>query len=82
MITTDAAQFLCIQDRYGSLREGQPASLTAVTIAQTGRSASESIGVKSVTNVYDALLASDSISMPLELAIAIPGTQKQFDLYR
>ena len=70
MITTDAAEFLCIQDRYGSIREGQPASLTAVTIAHAMKSPDESMRVGRVADVYDALLASDSVSSPLELAIA------------
>ena len=70
MITTDAAEFLCIQDRYGSIREGQPASLTAVRIAHTMKSPNESMYVDGVADVYDALLASDSVSSPLEMAIA------------
>jgi aminodeoxyfutalosine deaminase len=81
MITTDAAEFLCIQDRYGSIREGQPASLTVVTINHTNRGPGESICFDRVADVYEALLASDSVSMPLELAIASRRTQKQFDLY-
>ena len=70
MITTDAAEFLCIQDRYGSIRQGQPASLTAVRIAQPMKSPNESVYVDGVADVYDALLASDSVSSPLEMAIA------------
>ncbi len=70
MITTDAAEFLCIQDRYGSIREGQPASLTAVRIGHVTKSQNESMCVGGLADIYDALLASDSVSSPLEVAIA------------
>ncbi len=70
MITTEAAKFLCIQDRCGSVCEGQPSTLTAVKLATSAASAGESARVNDDAKLYDLLLASDSVSSPLELAIA------------
>ena len=69
MITTEAAEFLCIQDRYGSLSEGQPATLTAIELPKFASSASASACVENQDDLYDLLLASDSVSSPLELTL-------------
>lgn len=69
MITTDAAEFLCIQDRYGSLSEGQPATLTAIELPKFATSKPASAYGKNRDDLYDLLLASDSVSSPLELVL-------------
>jgi len=69
MITTEAAEFLRIQDRYGSLSEGQPATLTAIELPKFASSTSASACDENQVDPYDLLLASDSVSSPLELAI-------------
>ena len=69
MITTEAAEFLCIQDRYGSLSEGQPATLTAIKLPKFASIKSASACGENQVDLYDLLLASDSVSSPLELAL-------------
>ena len=69
MITTEAAEFLCIQDRYGSLIEGQPATLTAIELPKFASSTSTSACGENQVDLYDQLLASDSVSSPLELVL-------------
>lgn len=67
MITTDAAEFLGMAERYGSIRLGQPSTLTAIKLSDDCVSPSSSVDSE---RVYDALLASDTVSAPLEMVIA------------
>ncbi len=60
MVTTDAANFLAIGDRYGDLRVGGPANLTAIQYAN-GPNRDSSSG-----ELYDAILSKKTRSCPLE----------------
>ena len=67
MITTDAAEFLGISDRYGFIRPGQPSTLTAIKFSEDCLSLNSTVDAE---RVYDALLASNTVSAPLEMVIA------------
>ncbi len=67
MITTSAAEFLEISDRYGLIRPGQPATLTAIKLSEDCLLPNSTVDAE---RVYDALLASNTASAPLEMAIA------------
>jgi aminodeoxyfutalosine deaminase len=67
MITTDAAEFLDLGDRYGSLRVGKLAALTAIKL--------DSVFPREVLEpdanaLYDSLLKEGTISVPLERVVA------------
>jgi len=60
MVTTDAANFLAIGDRYGDLRVGGPANLTAIQCVN-GPNGDSSSG-----ELYDAILSTKTRACPLE----------------
>ena len=66
MITTDAAEFLNIADKYGAIRVGQPATLTAIRLAGNSPKPSQSVEAE---RIYDAVLASETDSSPLEMVL-------------
>ena len=66
MITTDAAEFLDLQDMYGAIRVGRTSALTAVKLQ--GHSPKPNT-LACVDSLYDALLASDTNSTPLEMVL-------------
>ena len=66
MITTDPAEFLGIADRYGAIRVGKPATLTAIKLqGNFPRPAS----TFDVNRIYEAVLLSDTVSSPLEMVL-------------
>ena len=67
MITTDAAEFLGIADRYGGIRVGGPSTLTAIKLPEHLPHPSSSVDTN---RIYDAVLSPETESSPLELAIA------------
>lgn len=70
MITTDAADFLGIANRYGAIRVNQPATLTAIKLPANFPSPSPSV----ITDwIYDAVLSSETVSAPLEMVLRRPA---------
>ena len=67
MITTSVAEFLGISDRYGLIRPGHPSTLTAIKLSEDCLSPNSTVEAE---RVYDALLASNTVSTPLEMVIA------------
>ncbi|HUP78348.1 MAG TPA: amidohydrolase family protein [Pirellula sp.] len=67
MITTSPAEFLEISDRYGFIRPGQPSTITAITLSKDCPSLNSTVNAE---RVYDALLAANTVSAPLEMVIA------------
>ena len=70
MITTDAAEFLDLGDRYGSLESGKPAALTAIKLE---REFAREINEFEAGKLYDALLSEGTISIPLEQVACQPA---------
>jgi len=68
MITTDAAEFLGIVNRYGAIRVNQPSTLTAIRLPTNVQSPSSSANMGLV---YDSLLSSETISTPLEKVLNV-----------
>ncbi len=68
MITTDAAEFLGIVERCGAIRVNQPSTLTAIKLS--GKISSPS-PLANWNRVYDAVLASDTVSAPLEMVLSV-----------
>jgi len=66
MITTDAAEFLDIGDRYGSIRVGQPSALTAIKL---GDAIPRDALLADRNKLYDALLEEVTVSAPLECVV-------------
>ncbi len=66
MISTDAAEFLDLKDRYGALRPGQPSALTAIRLSENRPRPN---ALADVEFLYDSLLASDTHSTALELVL-------------
>ena len=66
MITTDAAEFLGIEDRCGTLRVGSPAALTAIALSQEAPSP---LSVRSHQQAYALLLDTATVTSPLEIAL-------------
>ncbi|MEQ1831170.1 MAG: amidohydrolase family protein, partial [Pirellula sp.] len=70
MITTDAAEFLGIADRYGAIRVGQPANLTAIKLSGNSPRPGSSVNTH---RIYDSVLSSDTESSPLEMVLKWNG---------
>ena len=66
MITTDAAEFLGIADRYGAIRVGHPATLTAIKLPGNFTRPGSTLEVE---QIYDVLLSSETVSSPLEMVL-------------
>ncbi len=66
MITTDAAEFLGIVNRYGAIRVNQPATLTAIKLPANVPSPRPSANTDWI---YDAVLLSETVSAPLEMVL-------------
>ena len=66
MISTDAAEFLGIVNRYGAIRMNQPATLTAIKLPANIPSPSPS---ENTHRIYDAVLLSETVSAPLEMVL-------------
>ncbi len=66
MITTDAAEFLDLQDKYGALRAGQPSALTAIRLSEIMPPPN---ALTDIEFLYDSLLASNTHSTALELVL-------------
>lgn len=66
MITTDAAEFHGIADRYGAIRVGQPATLTAIKLPGNSPRPASSFDAN---RIYDAVLSSETVSLPLEMVL-------------
>ena len=70
MVSTDAAQFLGIVNRYGAIRVNQPATLTAIKLPANSPSPSPSANTDWI---YDAILLSETVSAPLEMVLRRPA---------
>ena len=66
MISTDAAAFLGVVNRYGAIRVNQPATLTAIKLPAHFPSPSPS---ENTHRIYDAVLLSETVSAPLEMVL-------------
>jgi len=67
MITLDAAEFLGIDERYGAIRKGAPALLTAIKLASDCPPSERSNGLE---RAYDIVLNPATESAPLELVLS------------
>ncbi len=67
MITHDAANFLGIEERYGTVRSGIPALLTAIKLESEFQSSRKSF---TSDQVYDVVLGPKTTSAPLELVLS------------